>query len=76
MRDLLPAADTDQKTLQQRKSDMVIDETGQLRPAVEKLLHSSEQYGHIVQEEHYASCIALLRTHIGHLRLVVQVIAV
>ena len=45
----------------------------QMRPAVEKLLHSSEQYGHIVQEEQFASCIALLRTHIGHLKLVTAV---
>ena len=54
----------------------VLERAGKLRPAVETLLHSSEQYGHIVQEEHYASCIALLRTHIGHLKLVVQVTAV
>lgn len=54
----------------------VLERAGQLRPAVETLLHSSEQYGHIVQEEHFASCIALLRTHIGHLKLVVQVTVV
>ena len=55
----------------------VLERAGQLRPAVETLLHSSKQYGHIVQEEeHYASCIALLGTHIGHLKLVVQVTAV
>lgn len=37
---------------------------------MEKLMHASEQHGYILQEEHCAGCIALLRTHIQHLKSV------
>lgn len=48
----------------------VLQGAEQLRPAMEKLMHASEQHGYILQEEHCAGCIALLRTHIQHLKSV------
>lgn len=48
----------------------VLQGAEQLRPAMEKLMQASEQHGYILQEEHCASCIALLRTHIQHLKSV------
>ena len=52
--------------------DSVLQGAEQPRPAMEKLLHASEQHGYILQEEHCAGCIALLRTHIQHLKSVAR----
>ena len=48
----------------------VLQGAEQLRPAMEKLMQTSEQHGYILQEEHCAGCIALLKTHIQHLKSV------